>query len=155
MIINYNVFDRLLRTWHAKTFSTIMYMYNRKLLRYQSNVLNLEFRARIFTKIISQCLIKCQIFVRNLNMPKTKRYGAEEPTMNHFSKIDSRNFWICSFKCRSTGANRSISYQPKYRQKYSLATSVLGDSYGPPAETHAKWKKNLERDFQISKHHLP
>ena len=26
------------------------------------------------------------------------------------------------------------------RQKYSLATSVLGDSFGPPAEKHAKWK---------------
>ena len=27
------------------------------------------------------------------------------------------------------------------RQKYSLATSVLGDSYGQPTETHAKWEK--------------
>ena len=27
-------------------------------------------------------------------------------------------------------------------QKYSLETSVLGDSYGSPAETHAKWEKN-------------
>ena len=26
-------------------------------------------------------------------------------------------------------------------QKYYFATSALGDSYGPPAETRAKWKK--------------
>ena len=35
------------------------------------------------------------------------------------------------------------------RQKYSLATSVLWDSYGPPAETHVKWIKNLERNSKL------
>ena len=28
--------------------------------------------------------------------------------------------------------------------KYSFATSVLGDLYGPPAVTHAKWDKNSD-----------
>ena len=37
---------------------------------------------------IEMLFIKCQIFVLNLNMPKTKRDGAEEPTI----KIDSRKF---------------------------------------------------------------
>ena len=46
-------------------------------------------------------------------------------------------YLICSVKCR-----------------LSLATSVLGDSYGPPTETHAKWKNKLERNFQISQYHL-
>ena len=32
--------------------------------------------------------------------------------------------------------------------------SVLRDSHGPPTETHAKWAKQLERDFLIIKHHL-
>ena len=36
--------------------------------------------------------IKCQIFVLNLNMPKTKWDDAEEPTINNFFKIDSRHF---------------------------------------------------------------
>ena len=40
------------------------------------------------------------------------------------------------------------------KKKYYLATCVLRDSYGPPTEKHAKWGKYLERDFQISKHHL-
>ena len=47
----------------------------------------------------------------------------------------------------------SSFYINRSRQKYSLATSVLGDSFPPPAETHAKWENKLERDFQISNHH--
>ena len=45
-------------------------------------------------------------------MPKTKWYGAEENTINNFYKIDNRKVCICSLKCVSTEANRSISYQP-------------------------------------------
>ena len=52
----------------------------------------------------------------NLDMPKTKLDGAEEPTINILFKIDSRQFWICCLKGRSTEANRSISYQPKYTE---------------------------------------
>ena len=37
-------------------------------------------------------LIKCQIFVLNLNMPKTKWDGAEKPTIDNFFKTDSRQF---------------------------------------------------------------
>ena len=37
-------------------------------------------------------LIKCHIFVLNLNMPKTKWDGAEEPTINNFFNIISRQF---------------------------------------------------------------
>ena len=41
---------------------------------------------------IEMLLIKCQIFFLNLNMPKTKWDGAEEPTLNNFLKIGSRRF---------------------------------------------------------------
>ena len=36
--------------------------------------------------------MKCQIFVLNLTMPKTKWDGAEEPTIRNFYEIDSRKF---------------------------------------------------------------
>ena len=58
-------------------------------------------------------LIKCQIFVLNINIPKTKWDGAEEPTINKFFKINSRKIIICSLNCRLTEAKCSISYQPK------------------------------------------
>ena len=45
-------------------------------------------------------------------MPKAKSDGAEEPTINNFFKIVSRNF-LMLLKCRSTEANRNISYQHK------------------------------------------
>ena len=47
-------------------------------------------------------------------------------------------------KVRIDEANRSISYQPKTEvdsnTPWRVPTSVLWDSYGPPAETHTKWK---------------
>ena len=36
------------------------------------------------------------------------------------------------------------------RQTYYLAIIAIGDIYGLPAETHANYEKQLERDFQIS-----
>ena len=36
--------------------------------------------------------IKCQIFVLNLIMPKTKWEGAEDPTINNSFKIESRKY---------------------------------------------------------------
>ena len=36
------------------------------------------------------------------------------------------------------------------RQKDSLTTSIPGDSYGPPAETHAKWGKLNETSILVS-----
>ena len=41
---------------------------------------------------IEMLLIKCQILIPNLNMPKTKWGGAEEPIINHFFTIDRRKF---------------------------------------------------------------
>ena len=35
-------------------------------------------------------LIVCQIFVLNLNIPKTKWEGAEDPTIYNFPKMKSR-----------------------------------------------------------------
>ena len=53
------------------------------------------------------------MLIRNLNMPKTKWDGAEDPTINNFYTIDNIKFRIFSLKRASTEANRSISYQPK------------------------------------------
>ena len=67
-------------------------------------------------------------------MPKNQVGGAEDPIVNHFYKIVNRV---------STEVKRNY-----------LATNVLGYSYCPPAETHANFDKLLEKDIQISKHHL-
>ena len=45
--------------------------------------------SKVFIEML--LLIKCQIFVLNLNMPK-KWEGAEYPTINDFFKIESRKF---------------------------------------------------------------
>ena len=37
-------------------------------------------------------LIKCQICIINLNLPKPKWGGAEDPTIKNFYKIDNRKF---------------------------------------------------------------
>ena len=42
-------------------------------------------------------------------MPKIKWNGTEEPTIIYIN-INNRQFCICSLKCGSTEANRSISY---------------------------------------------
>ena len=42
--------------------------------------------------------MKCQIFVLNLNMPKTMWDGAEEPTINNSFKIKCRNFELYQLK---------------------------------------------------------
>ena len=39
--------------------------------------------------IYRNALIKCQIFVLNLNMPKTEWEGPEDPINNYFFKIES------------------------------------------------------------------
>ena len=96
-------------------------------MKCQISTLNLK-----IPKFRRDALIKCQIFVLNLNMSKTKWDGAEEPTINNFFKIDSRKFRICSLKCRTTEANRSISYQPKY------AETLLGDKCPLTWLTHCK-----------------
>ena len=41
---------------------------------------------------IQMLLVKCQIFVLNFIMPKTKWEGAEDPTINNLFKIESRKF---------------------------------------------------------------
>ena len=73
--------------------------------------------------IYRNALIKSQILILNLNVSKTEWDGAEEPTINNFYTITA------------------LFYINESRQIYSLAISVLGGSYGPPAETHVKWKK--------------
>ena len=70
--------------------------------------------------IYRNALIRCQILVLNLNMlKKTKWDGAEEPAIKFF-QIDSRKL---------------------------LCDNVLGFSYSPPAETHAKWQKYIRTRF--------
>ena len=36
--------------------------------------------------------MKCQIFALNLNIPRTKWEGTEDPTINNFYKIENRKF---------------------------------------------------------------
>ena len=81
-------------------------------------------------------------------MPKTKRDGAVDPTIYKFlMTANLNNYALLNAKWpKST----SVFHINLSWQKYSLAKSVLGDSYGPAAETRTKWEKKLERDFQIS-----
>ena len=74
-------------------------------------------------------------------MPKTKWGGADEPTINNFYKIDNKTFEY-AIQSAERLEPTSLFHINQSRQKYSLATIVLGDSYGPQAETHANWKKN-------------
>ena len=62
-------------------------------------------------------------------------------------KIEIRKYWICSIKCRSTEANRSISYQPKLNEK------LFGDKCPRGLRVHQveKW---IRTRLQISKHQL-
>ena len=68
--------------------------------------------------------------------------------------IISIQFITVNFECALKSVHRAkptaVFHIKLNRQKYSLTTSVFGDSYGPPAETHTKWKNILERDFEIS-----
>ena len=41
----------------------------------------------VVSSIFRKAWIKCQILIRNLNMPKTKWDGAKEPTINNFYTI--------------------------------------------------------------------
>ena len=46
--------------------------------------------ANVFTEML--LLIKCQIFILNRNMPKTKWEGSEDDKIKHFFKIESIKF---------------------------------------------------------------
>ena len=70
------------------------------------------------------------MFILNLNMPKTKWDGDEEPTINNFYTIDNRKLLICSSNCGLTEANRSISYQPKWKEILLGDKCEVWDSYG-------------------------
>ena len=70
----------------------------------------------------------------------TKWDGAEDPTINNFFKIDSRKIEYALLRAYRPKPT-AVFYINRSRQKYYLATSVFGDSYCPPAETHAKWEK--------------
>ena len=48
-----------------------------------------ENHAKVFINMLN---IKCQILVLNLNMPKNKWEGAEDPTINNFLKNEIRKF---------------------------------------------------------------
>ena len=79
-------------------------------------------------------------------MAKSKWDGAEEPTINNIFKIEARIFLIMLLKSADWPRPTAVFHVNRSRQKYSLATSVLGDSNGPPAGTQSKWKNKLERD---------
>ena len=69
-------------------------------------------------------------------MPITKWGGSENPTNINFYK-----YFEYAFEIADRPKPTAVFHINTSRQKYYLTTSVLGDSYGPPAETHAKWKK--------------
>ena len=73
--------------------------------------------------------------------------------MSHVFTCITKNF-AYALKNADRSKPSAVFHINRSQEKYYLATSVLGDSYGLPAETHAKWGKCLERDFQISKYHL-
>ena len=58
-------------------------------------------------------------------MPKTKWDASEEPTINNYHKIDNINF---EYALQSADRPRPTAI-------------LLGDSYAPRAEIHAKWEK--------------
>ena len=75
-------------------------------------------------------------------MTKTKWDGAEDPTINYFE------YALKSAHRPNPTAVYHINQRNTHWRQVSLGT------HGPPAETDVKWKNKLERDFQISKHHL-
>ena len=71
-------------------------------------------------------------------MPKIKWDGAEDP------KLITSIKWITeNVEYALLSADRpkptAVFHINRSSQKYSSATSILGDTYGPPAETHAEW----------------
>ena len=77
----------------------------------------------------------------------------KSPQLTISNKLITYNFEY-ALKSADRPKLTAVYHINRSRQKFSLATSVLGDSYGPTADTHAKWKNKLEQYFQISKHHL-
>ena len=71
-------------------------------------------------------------------MPKTKLDGAEKPIINNFYKTKHFEY---DLKRADRPKPTAAFHINRSRQICSLATSVIGDSYGPPAETHTKGKK--------------
>ena len=61
-------------------------------------------------------------------MPKTKWDGAVEPTINNFYKTENFEY---APKIADRPKSAALLNINRSSQKYSLATSVLGDSYGP------------------------
>ena len=83
------------------------------------------------------------MLIRKLNMPKGMWDGSEEPTVNHLYTLTiliTENFEY-ALKIADQQKPTAVFHINRSRKKYSLATSVLVDSYDPPAETKAKWKK--------------
>ena len=74
-------------------------------------------------------------------MPKTKWGGAKEPTVNNFYKVDKHNILNILLKVRIYRSQPLYLKATESRHKYYLATTDLGDSHGPLAETNSKLKK--------------
>ena len=70
-------------------------------------------------------------------MQKTKWGGAE---LTISIKLITANFEY-ALKSADRPKPTAVIHIHRSRQKFSLTTSVFGNSHGPPAETHAKWKK--------------
>ena len=97
---------------------------------------------------LSKCLNKCQSFILNLKMPNIKSDCEEEPTINNFYKILNMIFKVRIDRSQlqyfiSTEVDRNTPW----RQVSSGTRMVHQQRHMPSGET-------LERDFQISKHHL-
>ena len=90
--------------------------------------------------IYRNALTKRQIFILKLNMSKTKWGCTVEPTITNFFKLITAN---CEYALKSVDRLRptAVFNINRSRQKYTLVTSVLGDSYGQPAEIHSKRNK--------------
>ena len=85
----------------------------------------------------------------NLNMPKSRLDDAEKPTINHFYKIDI----ILNMFFKVNRPQYHISTEVDY-------TIYLHGDISVPRNlaiwytSRDTWGKELERDFQISQHHL-
>ena len=91
------------------------------------------------------------MLIQNLNMPKPKWEGAEEPTINNFYTIDNKKVWIKLLIDRA---------QPQYFKSTEVDINTTwwqvssGTRMVHQQRQISSGKKNLEWDFQIRKHNL-
>ena len=87
------------------------------------------------------------MLIRNLNWPKSKWDGTEEPTINNFYKLITGNFEY-ALKIAYRPKPSAVFHINRSRQKYSMATSVLGDSNRPPDTCQVEKNKYNETSNQ-------